>query len=564
MDYPENLTLPLQLQSSANEFANRPLVSYVDQEPITYEEFYRKVEEIASVLHQHGFKKNDKIAILSENMPNWGIAYFSILFIGAIVVPILPDFHANIVQHILRHSDSKAIFISKKLYEKVEDFQFEEFKNVFIIETFQEIPPNTLKQNLNNYLKKGQKEFIKFKDAAMRFAGISLKSVKADDVALIIYTSGTTGNSKGVMLTHKNILFDAYETLKIQKVDKYDRLLSILPLSHAYENTIGFIIPIIGGASIYYLDKIPTARILLPAMTKIKPTMILSVPLVIEKIFKTKVLPQFHQHALMKVLYPIPVFRKILHRIAGKKLFHFFGGKLHFFGIGGAKLSAEVERFLREARFPYSIGYGLTETSPLIAGSSPDKTKFQSTGYILPNLQVKIQKQNASKDEGEILIKGDNVMKGYYKDPDRTKMAFSDDGWFKTGDLGIIDKKGYLYIKGRSKNMIVGASGENIYPEEIENIINRNELVLESLVYDNHGILTAKVHLHTEELDREFAKQKMNDLAIKNKIEEILQSIRKETNTMVSSYAKIQKMIFQPYPFEKTPTKKIKRFLYNN
>jgi long-chain acyl-CoA synthetase len=555
------LTLPTLLENSVEKFAERPALGLIGKNPLTYSEFYQKVKEIAADLQTRGLEKGDKVAILSENMPEWGIAYFAILWFGGIVVPILPDFHANNVQHILHHSGSKAIFISSKQYEKVEDFQFDEMKFVFLIEEFQEIPPNTAKKNLNDYLQLGQMELNKVKVAAKRFAGISTKEIEEDDIALIIYTSGTTGNSKGVMLSHKNLLFDASETLKIQPVTHHDRLLSILPLSHTYENTIGFIIPLLTGASVYYLDKIPTARVMIPAMQLIKPTMILSVPLVIEKIYKTRILPQFHKSALLRTIYSFPPTRKLLHRIAGKKLFRSFGGKVQFFGVGGAKLSPDTERFLREAKFPYAVGYGLTETSPLIAGSSPAKTRFQSTGYVLPGIAIQIHKKNPHQEEGEIWVKGDSVMKGYYKDPERTKEMFSEDGWFKTGDLGIL-KDGYLYICGRLKNMIVGPSGENIYPEEVENIINEHDLVLESLVFQSNNQLTAKVHLNSEELDKVFSKQNLNDTQIRQKIEELLQEIKKESNKHLSSFAKIHKIQFQPEPFSKTPTKKIKRFEY--
>jgi long-chain acyl-CoA synthetase len=558
----DKMTLPAMLENSVEKFARRPALGLIGKEPLTYQDFYEKVKEIAADLQAKGLEKGDKIAILSENMPEWGIAYFAILWFGGIVVPILPDFHANNVQHILHHSGCKAIFISNKQYEKVEDFQFEEMKFIILIENFQEIPPNTAKKNLNDYLQLGQNELNKVRDAAKRLAGLSPKEMEEDDIALIIYTSGTTGNSKGVMLSHKNILFDALETLKIQTVNQYDRLLSILPLSHTYENTIGFIIPLLTGASVFYLDKIPTARVMIPAMQLIKPTMLLSVPLVIEKIYKTRIIPEFNKSPLLKSLYKIPPTRKLLHKLAGKKLLHSFGGKMRFFGVGGAKLSPDTERFLREAKFPYAVGYGLTETSPLIAGCSPAKTRFQSTGFVLPGIAIQIHKDNQQKEEGEIWVKGDNVMKGYYKDPERTKQMFSEDGWFKTGDLGIL-KDGYLYICGRLKNMIVGPSGENIYPEEVENIINEHDLVLESLVFQSNRQLIAKVHLNSEELDKVFAKQNLDDTQIMQKIEELLQEIKKESNKHLSSFARIQKIIYQPEPFSKTPTKKIKRFEYS-
>jgi long-chain acyl-CoA synthetase len=286
--------------------------------------------------------------------------------------------------------------------------------------------------------------------------------------------------------------------------------------------------------------------------------------LIIEKIFKTRILPQLTKNKLMRSLYRLPPMRKQLHRLAGKKLYKLFGGHLHFFGIGGASLSPEVERFLREANFPYAIGYGLTETSPLIAGTSPDKTRFRSTGPALPKIELKIVPQNAGQKDGEIWVRGENVMKGYFKDPERTQEVITSDGWLKTGDLGELDKDGYLYIKGRLKNMLLGPSGENIYPEQIESVLNESDHVLESLVFQQEGRLVARIHLNYERLDEEFHINKLSDAQYEKKIRELLDSIRQQTNERLSTFSRIQRMIEQPEPFEKTPTQKIKRYLYIN
>ncbi len=395
----------------------------------------------------------------------------------------------------------------------------------------------------------------------MRFAGRS-HPVAEEDLASIIYTSGTTGNSKGVMLTHKNIVSDAIATKQIIRLDETDRLVSILPLSHAYECTLGFVLVLYAGASVYYLDKPPTARAMLPALEKIKPTIMCSVPLVIEKIYKTKVLPTFTQKRTMRALYKNPFLRRTLNRAAGKKLLRFFGGELHDFCIGGALLAADVEQFLREAKFPYAIGYGLTETSPLIAGTDSHNTVLRATGKPLQGVEMKIDKPHQGTGEGEILVRGPMVMKGYYRDPERTQAVLSEDGWFRTGDLGVFDEAGYLYIKGRVKNMILGPSGENIYPEEIEEAINENPDVLESLVYECGGQICARVYLNYEELDREFTSLKMSDSEIKEEIGKKLEALRREVNSRLKSFSRINRIIEQTSPFEKTPTLKIKRFLY--
>jgi len=560
----KTLTLGTIFKRSTRLFAEQIAFSWVDGNPLTYNQINEKVIEISRLLLGQGIRSGDKVAILSENCPNWCISYFAITTIGAVVVPILPDFHQNEIHHILKHSGSKGVFISEKLYQKIEDATLEELNLRILIDNFSVIPLETPREKLKSLLQEGSKEFAKIKDSAFKLAGIKPAEISEDDLAAIIYTSGTTGNSKGVSITHKNLVFDALATYKIQPLDQNDRLISILPLSHTYECTLGFILPFICGASVYYLKKPPTGRVLLPAMQKIKPTMILTVPLIIEKIFKTKIHPKFTSNFILRSLYKIPLFRIVLHKAAGRKLYRSFGGKLRFYGIGGALLSAEVEQFLRDARFPYAIGYGLTETSPLIAGSSPRKTKFRSTGYVIPGVKVRIDKKDTEAKDGEIQVKGENVMKGYYKNPEATRDAFTEDGWFKTGDLGYLKNNGYLYILGRIKNIILGPSGENIYPEAIEAILNENEYVMESLVYKSEDKIVARTFLNYELLDDEINKKNISEKKIQEFKIKIMDEIKNFVNERISIFSRIQKIIEQSEPFEKTPTKKIKRYLYIN
>lgn len=553
-------TLESVLINSSKKYADCPSLSWADGKPLTYSELAEEVSYVSTFLKKKGIVRGDRVGILAENSPNWGIAYLAVTTMGAVVVPILPDFHITEITHILRHSGTKVLFVSEKLFHKVEDLEWDTLNLRILLNDFSIIPPQTKKINLKKLVNEGTLEIAKFGESAMKRVGLMSESVKEDTVATIIYTSGTTGNSKGVVLTHKNLVFDSYATLKIQNVCSRDRLLSILPLPHTYEGTIGFILPLIKGASIYYLKKPPTASVLLPAMQKIKPTLILTVPLIIEKIFKTKIHPKFTKNIAIRSIYGIPVFRRLFHWLAGKKLEKSFGGQLHFFGIGGALVSAEVERFLRDARFPYAIGYGLTETSPLIAGSSPNVTKYRATGVIIPGVKCRIANPNPKTGEGEIQVKGDTVMKGYYRNPQLTKEVFTDDGYFKTGDLGILSKNNYLYIKGRIKNIIIGPSGENIYPEEIENIINEHEYTLESLVYEQDNKITARIFLNYELIDS--IAHKWDTVKLKKHINKILEDIKISTNQRVSQFSKINQIIEQQEPFEKTPTKKIKRYLY--
>jgi len=387
--------------------------------------------------------------------------------------------------------------------------------------------------------------------------------VTEEELASIIYTSGTTGSSKGVMLTHKNLTWTAEKSTSLQDVSPDDRFLSVLPLSHTFEGTLGFLFPVKNGCSVHYLRKPPVASVLLPALKEVRPTIMLIVPLIIEKVFRLKIYPKFQKSKLMRTLYSIPAIRKVLHRVAGKKLYETFGGKLRFFGVGGAKLDSTVERFLYEGKFPYAIGYGLTETSPLLAGAVGKNRKIGSTGIAMEGVQLRLGDVDRATGEGEIQAKGDNVMKGYYKAPGITKEVFTEDGWFKTGDKGKFDKQNSLYVRGRIKTMIVGASGENIYPEEIETVINKMRFVLESLVIEKKGKLVAMIHLNREEIEQNFKHMKEEaQHYIHEKSEEILKEIHKKVNEEVNKFSRIQQVVLQPNPFEKTPTKKIKRFLY--
>jgi len=554
----KTMTLQALLQRSTTEFADRISLAEVDGPALTYAEWGQRVSEVSEWLRHNSIVAGDRVAILSENKPQWGVAFFAITTMSAVAVPILPDFHPTEIQHILRHSGAKAIFVSEKLYSKIEDATIDSLQSVFLIEDFSLLPQLAKKDKLSEILQEGSKELAKLKEAARKITSLLSGEDAEEALASIIYTSGTTGSSKGVMLTHKNLIFDALATFTIVNLGPGDRMVSMLPLSHAYECTLGLVAPLMKGSAVYYLDKPPTARVLLPALQKIKPTVLLTVPLVIEKIYKNRIQPTFKKKLLLRGLTKIPVIRRRLYKAAGRKLLTSFGGELRCYCIGGAALCPEVELFLREAGFPYAIGYGLTETSPLISGTGPENTAYRAAGKPLSGVEMRIDHPNPKTGEGEILVRGPVVMKGYFQDAKRTDEVLDRDGWFRTGDLGVFDKHGYLYIKGRSKNMILGPNGENIYPEEIEATLNEMEEVVESLVYLRDGKLTAKVCLNYEVLDSRFSAQKLNP----DRIEALLEELRQTVNQNVSSFSRIHRMLEQPEPFEKTPTQKIKRYLY--
>ena len=540
------LTFPALFNDAVRKYGSHNSYAFVGEKPKTYNESAREISALTAFLEKTGIQPGDKVAILSNNMPNWSSAYFSITFMGAVVVPILPDFSSTEVGNVLSHSESRAIFVSSSQLSKLEGYKSEYLMTGILIEDF-------------SLLFSGNKSLVYDPSARPE----KTYDVAEDDLASIIYTSGTTGRSKGVMLTHKNISFNALKGSVIQSINENDRFLSVLPLSHTYENTLGLILPILGGACVYYLRKPPTPAVLIPAMAEIKPTVMLTVPLIMEKIYFNKILPSFNDKTILRILYKIPFIRKKLNGVAGKKLYKTFGGHLKFFGIGGAKLNKSVERFLIEAKFPYAIGYGLTETSPLLAGANPSQSVYDSTGPAIEGIELKINNPDSKTGEGEIWARGPNVMKGYYKDPEMTSEVLTQDGWLKTGDLGVFDSNNNLYIKGRLKNMIVGASGENIYPEEIESIINNFRFVAESLVIQQKGKLVAYVHLNMEELEKKYQILK-EDMTrqYEEKKEELLAELQEYVNSKVNKFSQINKVVLQPVPFQKTATLKIKRFLY--
>jgi len=539
------LTIPFLAAESFRKHGSNKAMGFVGEDVITYHQLSNRTRAVIRLMEKCGVQKGDRIALLSGSMPNWGVTYMAITSMGAVAVPILPDFTAGEVANVLVHSGASAIFVSNALRPKIEGFKSETLRTVFSNDDFSVISGS----NGAVFDPEGrpEKEY----------------PVDEEDLAVIIYTSGTTGKSKGVMLTHKNICFTAQQVLTIQHVVESDVFLSILPLSHTYEQTLGLILPLFNGAAIYYLRKAPTPSVLLPALEKVRPTTMLTVPLIMEKIYFNKVLPTFEKNRLVSFLYHKTPVRRLLNRIAGKKIYKTFGGRLRFFGVGGAKLNPTVERFLLDAGFPYAIGYGLTETSPLLAGTKVGSCRLGSTGPAMEGVTLKVHNPDPVTGEGEVWARGDNVMRGYYREPAMTAEVITPDGWFRTGDLGHLDKDNYLSIRGRLKNMIVGSSGENIYPEEIESVINDFGHVIESLVVQQKGKLVAMVHVNIEELQAKYQQMKkdITDHA-EQLVEEYLEELRRYVNSKVNKYSQLQLVVYQPEPFQKTATLKIKRFLY--
>jgi long-chain acyl-CoA synthetase len=545
MEYNKALTIPFLAGESFRKHGGNKAMGFVGEEVMTYDQLKGTVESVMALLEKYSVQKGDKVAILSGGMPNWGAIYLAVTSMGAVVVPVLNDFTSGEISNVLTHSGTKMIFVSGALESKLADFTSDTLVAVVSTEDFSVL--SGFNGTVYDPEMKPVKEY----------------PVEEEDLAAIIYTSGTTGKSKGVMLTHKNICFTAEKVRTIQYVVETDVFLSILPLSHTYEQTLGLILPLFNGASIYYLHKAPTPSVLLPALEVVKPTTMLTVPLIMEKIYFGKIAPTFNKSKVLSFLYHTAPGRRFFNRLAGKKLYKTFGGRLRFFGIGGAKLNPTVEKFLLDAKFPYAIGYGLTETAPMLAGTKVGSTRLGTTGPAMEGVILKIHNPDPVTGEGEVWARGDNVMKGYFKEPQMSAEVLTPDGWFRTGDLGTMDKNNFLSIKGRLKNMIVSSSGENIYPEEIESVINDFSHVIESLVVQQKGKLVAMVHINIEELQAKYhsMKKEYSEKA-GEMIDEYLEEVRRYVNSKVNKFSQVQLVVYQPEPFQKTATLKIKRFLY--
>lgn len=543
----EKLTLRSLIRNSIEKYGDNIALAFTGDIGITYSSLGKKIRNVSEIIGLAGIGHGDRVALLGENMPNWGIAYLSVVCRGSVIVPVLPDFHESEVRQIIKHSETRLIFASRKQINRL-PVLFSEL-DIPVIELDDLDSHMSSLSSVNSDL---QVQFLTGDD-----------TVQEDDPASLIYTSGTTGSSKGVMLTHRNLAWMTRQTRTMQDVNEKDTFLSVLPMSHTYENTLGFLLPLYSGASVHYLKKHPTPSVLAEAMGIVRPTMMLTVPLIIEKIYRRQIIPKFNNILITRLLFRFKPTRILLNRLAGRKLMKTFGGNIRFFGIGGAKLDPTIEKYLREARFPYAIGYGLTETSPLLAGSSPSQTVYKSTGKAVQGVQIRIANKNPKTGEGEIQAKGPNVMKGYYKNPELTSQFFTEDGWFRTGDLGYMRSDGTLYIRGRLKNVILGTNGENVYPEEIEEILNGIEYVEESLVVQEQGKIVALISINLKDFEDKIVR--LNERAIKvanETIDELLEEAQKFVNQRVNRFSRIQMVRLQPVPFEKTPTNKIKRYLY--
>lgn len=513
---------------------------------------YSKVAEIIKSLHLFyqisGLQRGDRIAVLGRNSAHWGTVFLSAVSAGLVIVPILPDFNENDTNHIIGHSESKMLIGAKSLLDKVKIELHPGLLAVLTLEDF-----SLFKSKDENFQYKINDSFQYYKDNKLQKPAFAFEEWEPENMCVISYTSGTSGFTKGVMIPERSLVSNIVYAQEHMPLKSGDKIVSFLPMAHVYGLLFEFLFPVSLGCHITFLSKMPSPVLLTKVFAEVKPNLILSVPLIIEKIYKKRLLPTLQKPAI-KVLLAIPGISGILLKKIKAKLVETFGGNFFEIVIGGAPLSADVEAFFKRIKFPFSIGYGMTECGPLISYESWDKTMTSSAGRLVDRMEIRIESADPYNEVGEIQVRGENVMLGYYKNEQATAESFTEDGWLKTGDLGIIDKNNFVYIRGRSKNMLLGASGQNIYPEEIEAKLTNQPFVAECVVTDRNGKLVALVFPDAEAMKQESISDAL--------LPEIMETNRKAVNAELPKYEQISKIELVSEEFEKTPKKNIKRFKY--
>lgn len=541
----------------------RPALALVGEEPFTYAELGQRVETMRQYLHALGLNKGDKIAIFGPSSPNWVIAFMATMTMGAIAVPIMDEFPEADVDHIIRHAEIAAMFIAEPL---LQNLSLPGLKTVDIVLDLKDFAPlnfNPDHQHIWEQLYTLEPTDQKLLPGSTTdgFPVPTIPDIAEDDIAEILYTSGTTGHSKGVMLTHKNLVTNAMvgpDALG-PVLNENSVVLLILPLAHAFGSTSSLMSVLYRGAQMYFIDRKPSPKILMGAMQKVRPHVIPAVPLIFEKVYDRQVLPRIKDSFFLRTLSKLPFGQDLLYKIIGRRIKQAFGGRLACAVIGGAKLGYEVELFLRKAGIPYVCGYGMSECAPLLTVSTVETNRLGAVGKAVSGVSLKIVNKDAS-GVGEILAKGPNVMAGYFKNESATQGVFTPDGWLITGDRGYLDKDGFLYIKGRSKNVIVASSGENIFPEAIEHKFKESIYVDEVLVHMLEGQLVARIYPNYAYIENQLGS--LDEDVMAAKVTELLETVRKEVNQQLSASARVQRIVEQQEPFIKTPTNKIKRAHY--
>lgn len=539
------------IQHSIKTHWNFPALTDYKSTTYTYKDVAREIEELHILLEKGGIQRGEKIALCSRNMANWGIAFLAVLSYGAIAVPILHEFRRDNIQHIINHSEARILFVAKSVWESLDRQDMPQLETVIQLEDF------SIFHNINPGIAKAEARLTelfgqKFPDCFTP-DDVHYTPDRPEQVAMINYTSGTTSASKGVMLSYRSMWSNLKYALDKMGYNPGERLVSILTMAHMYGLAFELIYPFASGSHVFFISKTPSPKIINEVFSEVRPNLIVAVPLIIEKIIKHRVLPQLEKFHI-KLFLKIPYLNRRLKNSIRDKIVNAFGGRFKLITVGGAALNYEVEKFLTSVKFPYTVGYGMTECGPAIAFDDWHTFRPGSCGKAVDRMEVVINSSDPLEIVGEILVRGANVMNGYYRNPQATKAVIDADGWLHTGDLGVLDADGYLYIKGRSKNMILGPSGQNIYPEEIEDRLNALPYISESLVVERDGKLVALVYPDYE--------QARTDKVPAEALKKIMDDNRKLANTMLPMYSQIARLKIQETEFEKTPKRSIKRYLY--
>ena len=539
-------------QESFKKNWDRPAISNYQGITLHYRDVARRIEKMHIMFEECGLQKGDKVAICSRNQANWAVAFLSTSTYGAVPVPLLHEFKSHNIHHLVNHSEAKILFVDDVIWEGLSETEMPDLHAIIQVNTFKLLYAKDEKivearEHLNELF--GRKYPNAFTSEDLNYYEDS-----ADELAIINYTSGTSGFSKGVMIPYRAIRSNIeFGSKVLPGLDHTKSVVSMLPSAHMYGLMFELLYELSVGAHVHFLSRVPSPKIIMQALAEVKPYVIIAVPLVIEKIYKTKVKPILEKEGI-KVLMKLPVLNQVVLNKIKTELINAFGGEFYEVIIGGAAFNKEVESFFKKMNFPFTVGYGMTECAPIIAYDDWNVEKLNSCGKAVVNMEIRIASANPKEIPGEIQIKGDNVFLGYYKNEEATNAVFTEDGWFCTGDMGILDEDGCLFIKGRTKCMILGPSGQNIYPEEVETVINSQPYVVDSLVVEDNGGLTALIYPDFPH----GARDGMNQVEFVKYVEGLLPELNKD----LPNYAKLKKIKVMLEDFERTPKKSIKRYLY--
>ncbi|MDH6308658.1 long-chain acyl-CoA synthetase [Dysgonomonas sp. PFB1-18] len=530
----------------------RPALTDYNGETYLYKDFARKIAQLHILLNDMEVKQGDKIAICGRNSANWAVAFFASLNYGAVITTLLHDFSGESIHTLVNHSEARVLFVDEYVWSKIDPVEVPAVETIMMIDDFS-VQKSRSAKLLASCADLEQAFKLKYPNGFGK-EHVKVYDESPEELAVLNYTSGTTSNPKGVMIPYRSLWSNTRFAIDmIPFVKAGDGIVCMLPMAHMYGLAFEVLLSIAKGCHIHYLTRVPSPQIIMDAFAKVNPTLVLAVPLIIEKIVQTRVFPEFKKQPV-KTLLNIPFFRKKIYKKVADKLIPVFGNKLVEVVIGGAALNKEVGTFLSDIRFPYTVGYGMTECGPLISYEFWDTYKAGSCGRPVDRMEVRIDSSDPEREAGEIITKGDNVMLGYYKNPEATKATFTEDGWLKTGDLGIIDKDNFVFIKGRSKTMILSGSGQNIYPEEIEDFFNNSPYVAESLIIEENGKLIALIYPDHDYMKKHDIKE--DDYSA------IFVAEMKAINKRLPKYSQVVNFRLQDQEFEKTPKRSIKRFLY--